>query len=242
MRPLNVKGKRYGMLVAEEAVVCDTKHGRLKKWWCRCDCGAYVVVGANTLAAGSKKSCGCATKKMLSDGSTKHGHFKGKQRPPEWGSWSGMIARCHNPKCKQWRWYGAKGVTVCERWRESFGAFMDDMGKRPPGCNSIDRIDNSKGYEPGNCRWANPTDQARNTANNRNVTINGQTKCLAAWIEVSDLCPSSVFRRLAKGWSEAEALLTPARQQRYSTVTVIDIDLSPEAVAAARAKLGWSPQ
>jgi hypothetical protein len=100
----------------------------------------------------------------------KHGNTETTLRPDDWGRrtshplyklWHGMIRRCEDPKHKDYINYGSRGVSVCERWHD-FWAFLDDMGPRPDASHSVDRIDNSGGYEPGNCRWASPQQQGRN--------------------------------------------------------------------------------
>lgn len=88
-----------------------------------------------------------------------------------------MIQRCHNPNSKVYCWYGERGIQVCDRWRSSFEAFFADMGPRPPGL-MIERIDNAKGYEPGNCEWATRRTQMRNTRYTRLVDVDGERLCI----------------------------------------------------------------
>jgi hypothetical protein len=93
----------------------------------------------------------------------KHGLARADgSRHPDFGLWKRMRQRCTDPNCDDYADYGGRGITVCDRWRDSFEAFLEDMGPRPSKRHSIDRVDGTKGYEPGNCRWALPTTQAQN--------------------------------------------------------------------------------
>lgn len=117
-----------------------------------------------------------------------------------------MRARCRNPKHIDFQNYGGRGIKVCDRWLHSFENFLADMGERPPGM-SIDRHPNKDGdYEPGNCRWATPTEQARNTRRNRMITIEGKTACISEWSEESGVSTALIWHRLNKGWEPQAAV------------------------------------
>lgn len=118
-----------------------------------------------------------------------------------------MIERCTNPKMPNFERYGARGIEVCEKWRKSFIAFFSDVGERPSAKHSIDRIDNAKGYVPGNVRWATITQQARNKSSTRLFTIDGRTQCLKDWWrERGRISYPSLRKRLSKGIDIERAL------------------------------------
>lgn len=126
-------------------------------WLCFCECGAGVLVESNNLATGHIQSCGCL--KAEHPNNQKHG----KCYTPEYKAWRGMKARCTNPHATNFKYWGGRGVSVCERWLNSFENFLFDMGPRPSRNHSLDRFPNPDGnYEPKNCRWATPWQQRHN--------------------------------------------------------------------------------
>ena len=137
-----------------------------------------------------------------------HGHARHRTGSvsPEYNAWCGMKTRCTNPNRPYFADYGGRGITVCERWRDDFAAFLADMGPKPSPRHSIDRIDNTKGYGPDNCRWATPADQARNTRRNINITRDGVTLCLRAWCERLGLNYARVQSRVYGGREPSAAL------------------------------------
>lgn len=122
-------------------------------------------------------------------------------------TWSGMRQRCNYRNGPHYSDYGGRGIRVCARWA-SFEAFAEDMGPRPDG-TSIDRIDNDGNYEPGNCQWATPHQQASNKRNNHHITAGGLTLTVAEWTRRLGGSIACVFARLHRGWSEEDAVLTP---------------------------------
>jgi hypothetical protein len=126
---------------------------------CQCDCGEVRTVLAENLTSGRQKSCGCLSRDMAK-ASGERSRTHGMHKSRTYGIWHGMKNRCQTSKSGAYVRYGARGVTVCERW-QTFENFFADMGEAPDGL-TLDRIDNTKGYEPGNCRWATWTQQAAN--------------------------------------------------------------------------------
>jgi hypothetical protein len=130
--------------------------------------------------------------------------------------WNTMLQRCINPNAKGYSRYGGCGISVCERWH-TFENFLADMGERPSSNHSIDRFPNQNGnYEPGNCRWATKTEQARNTKSNRMIEFQGRTQCMAAWAEESGQTLKNLWGRLESGWLIEKALTTPIKQVSIS--------------------------
>jgi len=131
------------------------------RWFCRCACGTMGLVQAASLKrADGIGSCGCAKLELLIKRSTKHGHAT-NGISPTYHSWAGMKARCLDPHSTHYKYYGKKGVKVCDRWRNSFENFLADMGEKPRK-RSLDRINTYGDYSPENCRWATPKEQASN--------------------------------------------------------------------------------
>jgi hypothetical protein len=202
---VNLTGERFGSLIAESPA--RTRSGR-RGWVCRCDCGRRITVDQSNLKSGNTKSCGCMKSTMCSDANVTHR----KSRTLVYGIWCRMIARCCNPKSSGFSSYGAKGITICDRWRQSFEAFLTDMGERPSTSHVIDRIDNSKGYSPENCRWADPKMSSRNRKGRTLLTAFGETKPLFDWLEDPRCAVSrhTLSDRINKlGWDHERAITTP---------------------------------
>lgn len=121
-----------------------------------------------------------------------------------------MVQRCHDPKAENYRYYGAEGVTVCAQWRHSFARFVADLGQCPSAGMTLERLDNSKPYAPGNCRWATRAEQNRNRRSCVLLTHDGRTLILSDWARELGLTPNALRMRLVKlGWSVERALTTP---------------------------------
>ena len=157
-----MEGTRFGRLVVSKLHSRDANYN--KRWECICDCGGVTVVLGDKLKNGNTKSCGCLAKETREALVRKADE---ERRDYTRNSWTAMIGRCHNPKYPSYPRYGEKGIAVCDRWRfgedgkTGWECFFTDMGPKPTGY-SIDRIDNTKGYYPENCRWASKQQQAAN--------------------------------------------------------------------------------
>lgn len=157
----DLTGQRFGRLQVTRFY--DRDSGGRALWFCRCDCGNYRIVEGFNLSSKHTQSCGCWRSELASKRGKlriKHGHAR--QKPsPTYVSYTHMLTRCCNPRDKDYARYGAKGITVCNRWRNSFGNFLKDMGERPAG-TSIHRVNGKRGYSKRNCVWASRSVQQQN--------------------------------------------------------------------------------
>jgi len=137
---------------------------------------------------------------------------KPKVNRKTWSTWYDMIKRCYNPKYKRYFAYGGRGISVCKEWKESYDNFLKDMGDKPDGY-SIDRINNDGNYEPSNCRWATPKEQAENRRTNRNITYNGTTRTVSQWARIVGISQNALTKRLI--FWELEKALTTKRLEQF---------------------------
>ena len=167
----------------------DPSRQGLAMWNCTCKCGLTKAIAGHLLASGKTKSCGCEKGGLIRTLTTTHG----KTNTREFQTWVRIKYRCNNSKSKDFKNYGERGITVCERWMDSFENFAKDMGSRPEGM-TIERIDNDKGYSKENCCWATTKAQNRNK---RNVVFSGG-KCQSEWAAELGISVQAVAYRMKK--------------------------------------------
>jgi hypothetical protein len=175
---------------------------------CQCDCGTIQWVGSYKLRIGHSRSCGCLQAEVTAERSTKHGHAPRYNKTRIYKVWCSMLGRCTNPKNPAYEDYGARGITVCERWFE-FENFLEDMGEPPSGL-TIDRLDNDKGYFKENCAWKTRIDQARNRRSSVKITFDGLTLTIAEWSIRVAINRRTLEARFHAGWTPKKILTTPA--------------------------------
>jgi hypothetical protein len=156
----DLTGKIFGKLTVVEFSRIEQERERERAIWvCQCSCGRKIDVRGYNLESGNTRSCGCS--RIMFPSRLRHGFSRKGNRRPVYHSWQAMKSRCTNPKLKQYKDYGGRGITYCKRW-ETFENFRDDMFPTwKPGL-TLDRIDNEKGYEKSNCRWATRYQQIHN--------------------------------------------------------------------------------
>lgn len=175
-------------------------------WNCVCDCGNKSLVLSSYLRSGHTRSCGCLRLK-----SSKVNLKKENKRLYE--IWVNMKTRCYNPSYQCYHAYGGKGIKVCNEWKRFKGFLEWALSNGYDQTLTLDRKDNSLGYNPDNCRWANMQQQQNNRTNNRLITANGETKTMAEWARSSGILYTTIQRRLAYGWPENQAVTLPVNKR-----------------------------
>lgn len=201
-------GTRFGRLVGVQLLQRDETTENNHLWRFRCDCGAEKDARIKLVRSGNTTSCGCAFRDVMVERNTTHG----LSRNPAYKIWKGMKARCNTPTNTDYASYGGRGIRVCERWSE-FPNFLADMGERPEG-HSIDRIDVNGHYEPSNCRWSPPVEQANNKRTSRLIEIGGEIRTLQQWSDHHGIGRSLVAWRMRQGWPIAEVFAKGDRRLR----------------------------
>lgn len=188
---------------------------------CICSCGSTKTVATHDLKSGHSRSCGCLAKDALRERNilrwTTHGDSDNKHTVRLYRIWAGMKTRCDNPSCHNHNLYGGRGITVCTEWATSYETFRDwAIRSGYTELLSIDRIDNSLGYFPDNCRWATRAIQSRNKRSNRFVVAFGETKCIQDWARDTrcNVPFTTLIRRINDGWDIEEAITTPPLRLR----------------------------
>lgn len=199
-------GRRYGRLSVIDTIYI---RGLGTGWKCQCDCGEVTYVTGRNLDSGNTTSCGC----FFREQKRTHGHTHSRI----YGIWKSMMQRCRNPNSNGYWNYGGRGIEVCERW-DAFENFLADMGYPPDG-HTLERIDNSLGYGPHNCRWATYKEQLNNRRNNHMVEAFGKRQTMTQWAEEYGFSVTTLKNRIYRaGMTPEEALSAPIQQgYKFST-------------------------
>lgn len=210
VRPrLNLIGLQFGRLtVIRQGKDLTTPSGRYSQWECVCACGSQTLTRAANLLNGRSTSCGCiAIDKNFERSRYAKTDISKENLDRMYRIWGNMKDRCGNPKNKNYYLYGARGITVCDEWKNDFMQFVQDMGDFTFESATIGRIDGNKGYSPFNCRWESYLQQGRNTSRNVVIEIEGQSKCLSEWLQIFQISKTNLYSRMREGRSHKEALI-----------------------------------
>ena len=193
MRKIDITGKDYGFLHVNFYDVEESRKRRKSIWNCTCVCGNTAYCESYSLRNGNTVSCGC---RRTDRPHTTHG----KTHDPVYRIWQGMKERCFNENSARYPYYGGRGITVCSEWKNDFSAFYKwAMENGYEHGLSLDRIDNNGNYCPNNCRWASRSTQARNKRVTIMVTVNGDTKSLSDWSDITGVNVDALRERYRKG-------------------------------------------
>lgn len=249
----DLTGKRYGLWAVLGPVEIKRYVGSTTVMWlCRCDCGNEVGVSAGSLRRGLSKSCGCERNTQTSIRRTTHGHSSGGVKTPEYQTWARIKTRCTNENHSDYPDYGGRGLMVAAEWVDDFEAFYAHIGPKPTSKHSIDRIDNERGYEPGNVRWATTEVQSNNKRSNHSLTVGDQTMTIRQWAQKTGLDQKTICMRVLRGWSAEDAVSKPAVAPQPTAITANGKTMSiPQwakelGISAGsihgRIHRGWSPE
>lgn len=196
VRIKDLTGQKFGRLTVIKKVGSNKYNRTL--WLCKCECGNETITNALSLKTGNTKSCGCLQKKHISQlGKASATH--GLHNTRIYRIWKNIHQRCYNSNSPAYKYYGARGIKMCEEWNNNFLNFYDwSMQNEYTDSLTIDRIDVNKGYEPSNCRWITQAKQMRNTRTNKFITFNNETHCIAEWAEILKIKPYDVRKMLCK--------------------------------------------
>lgn len=190
---------------------------------CSCSAGTVRELSRSTVRYSGSLSCGCLRYERTLAAHTTHGAVVGGRPTPEYRVWQAIQGRCHNESDAAYQYYGARGITVCARWRGAFENFFVDVGRRPERRMSLDRIDNNGGYWCGtvacpecgpigrqpNWRWATHIQQMNNTSRNRFLTVDGKRQTVAQWAAELGVAYTLLSSRVQDGWSDEDVVKTP---------------------------------
>lgn len=211
MKKINIIGNKYGRLTVLSE---NGKKGKNILWLCKCDCGNEINAISYNLKNGHTKSCGCLRNEVRAKKHSIHNESKSRL----YRIWRHIKSRCLNPNVHHYKYYGERGIKICDEWKNSFMAFKEWSILN--GYNdklSIDRIDVNGDYEPSNCRWCDAKAQANNRTNNHKIEYRGEIKTLSEWSDILGIKEITLLKRINDyGWSVERAFKTPIRRKMIS--------------------------
>lgn len=198
-KPLDMTGNKYGkLLVVSFSHVNEHKH---RCFHVKCDCGVEKIVPGHVLRNGATKSCGCL-----------RGEFHGMSGTRTYTAWCDAKSRCYNTNDIGYKYYGGRGIKICERWWK-FSDFLKDMGECPDGL-SLERVNNNGNYEPGNCKWATQKEQCNNNRRNVKLTYKGKTMNMVQWAEELGISRACIWARINRRMPD-EMIFTSRKFKPY---------------------------
>ncbi len=205
----DLTGEKYGRLtiVSINPKTIVKSNGAIIRFWnCLCECGKEIVAVSGNLKNGHTQSCGCLRIETIVSESYKHG----ASGSSEFRTWCGMRQRCYDKNQPAYPDYGGRGITVCQRWMDSFENFMEDMGLRSSGM-TLERKDNSGNYEKSNCVWATRKVQNNNKRSNVFIEHEGKRQTLSQWSSETGIPYCTLRMRIVRGWNPITAITTMVR-------------------------------
>lgn len=208
----DLSGQKFGKLnvLKFNNINCKNRHA---VWLCRCDCGSEILVESSRLTSGNTKSCGCLKAELNKSRALKHGHYNERL----YKIWFDMKRRCYNNNRKAYKYYGAKGITVCKEWLNSYNNFHNWALSHGYNNNlTLERIDFNGNYCPENCKWIPQSEQTQNSSHNHFITFNNKTLTISQWSKEIGIAPKTIRERLNKGWN-IKKVLSSQRYNGYDT-------------------------
>lgn len=206
----DLTGKRFGRLIVIE-FYDHNKYGQAR-WLCKCDCGNTTIVLGSCLRSGSTSSCGCLWKERHREATATHGMSQSNV----YAEYRNMKNRCYNENAHNYKWYGGRGITMCDRWRDSINDFYDDVSTLPNFGEkgySLDRIDNDGNYELDNVRWATSSEQCNNRSSNLRYEYDGKIRTLKEISDMTGIPYKALNKRIRVfGWEPERAFTTETRK------------------------------
>ena len=197
---IDLRGQKFDRLTVIK--YCGVRN-HVAYWLCKCDCGNTLMVRGSSLRNGNTRSCGCLQRELSTQRLFLHGESKSRLH----NVWVCMMRRCHNPNLPAYRWYGARGIKVCDDWHEyknfkEWALLSGYDDNAPQGVCTLDRIDNNGDYEPSNCRWVTIQEQIRNMRRRKPsiiLTSKGESHSIKEWADILGIHYHTIYRRMKCG-------------------------------------------